>query len=220
MSEPALKCEKYAIFKQNYTQELFISFKISYSRCFGFRGNLEFPDFLQKKDLGHRLLVTMLLVLYFSGLCFVFSSSIWNGIWTYDLNHPQQLLQLPKLFTELVEGWFYFLIWSWFFDRLKVFAIANYDVKHFGRLYRVLSLSLSLSLSLLWIPHLPHTNYLSLSFFFFDPSLWLYLSLSDFFSLFTTLSTPHTLPQSLSLSLSLYLSVLIFLSWGKQVSEF
>ena len=49
MSEPALKCEKYAIFKQNYTQELFISFKISYSRCFGFRGNLEFPDFLKKK---------------------------------------------------------------------------------------------------------------------------------------------------------------------------
>ena len=49
MSEPALKCEKNAIFKQNYTQKLFISFKISYSCCFGLRGNLEFPDFLQKK---------------------------------------------------------------------------------------------------------------------------------------------------------------------------
>ena len=44
MSEPAQKCEK-----QNYTQKVFISFKISYSCCFGFRGNLEFPDFLQKK---------------------------------------------------------------------------------------------------------------------------------------------------------------------------
>ena len=49
MSEPALKCENYAIFKQNYTQKLFISFKISYYCCFGLRGNLEFPDILQKK---------------------------------------------------------------------------------------------------------------------------------------------------------------------------
>ena len=49
MSEPALKCENYAIFKQNYTQKLFISFKISYYCCFGLRGNFEFPDFLQKK---------------------------------------------------------------------------------------------------------------------------------------------------------------------------
>ena len=49
MSEPSQKCENNAIFKQNYTQKLFISFKISYSCCFGFRGNLEFSDFLQKK---------------------------------------------------------------------------------------------------------------------------------------------------------------------------
>ena len=49
MSEPSQKCDNNAIFKQNYTQKLFISFKISYSCCFGFRGNLEFPDFLQKK---------------------------------------------------------------------------------------------------------------------------------------------------------------------------
>ena len=49
MSEPALKCENYAIFKQNYTQKLFISFKISYYCCFGLRGNLEFTDFPQKK---------------------------------------------------------------------------------------------------------------------------------------------------------------------------
>ena len=49
MSESALKCENNAIFKQNYAQKLFISFKISYSCCFGLSGNLEFPDFLQKK---------------------------------------------------------------------------------------------------------------------------------------------------------------------------
>ena len=48
MSEPSQKCDNNAIFKQNYTQKLFISFKISYSCCFGFRENLEFPDFLQK----------------------------------------------------------------------------------------------------------------------------------------------------------------------------
>ena len=51
MSEPALKSENNAILKQNCPQTLFISFKISYSCCFGLRGNLEFPDFLQKKVL-------------------------------------------------------------------------------------------------------------------------------------------------------------------------
>ena len=49
MSEPSQKCDNNAIFKQNYTQKLFISFKISYSCCFGFRENLEFTYFLQKK---------------------------------------------------------------------------------------------------------------------------------------------------------------------------
>ena len=49
MSEPALKCENNAIFKQNYTLELFISLKMAISCCFGLRGNLEFPDFLQIK---------------------------------------------------------------------------------------------------------------------------------------------------------------------------
>ena len=46
MSEPALKCENNeAIFKQNYTLELFIALKMAYSCCFGLRGNLDFPDF-------------------------------------------------------------------------------------------------------------------------------------------------------------------------------
>ena len=44
MSEPALKCENNAIFKQSCTQKLLISFKISYSCYFGFSKNLEFSD--------------------------------------------------------------------------------------------------------------------------------------------------------------------------------
>ena len=49
MSEPAQKYENYAIFKQNYTPELLIALKVLYSCFFGLRGNLDFPDFLQKK---------------------------------------------------------------------------------------------------------------------------------------------------------------------------
>ena len=49
MSEPAQKCENYAIFKQNYTPELLIALKMVYSCFFGLRGNLDYPDFPQKK---------------------------------------------------------------------------------------------------------------------------------------------------------------------------
>ena len=49
MSEPAQKCENYAILKQNYTLELCIAFKMAYSCCFSLGGNLDFPEFLQKK---------------------------------------------------------------------------------------------------------------------------------------------------------------------------
>ena len=49
MSEPAEKCENYAIFKQNYTPELLIALKMVNSSFFGLSGNLDFPDFLQKK---------------------------------------------------------------------------------------------------------------------------------------------------------------------------
>ena len=48
MSEPAQKCENYAIFKQNYTPELLIALKMVYYCFFCLRGNLDFPDFLQK----------------------------------------------------------------------------------------------------------------------------------------------------------------------------
>ena len=51
MSEPAQKCENYAIFKHNYTLELLIALKMAYCCCLGLRGNLDFPDFLQKKVL-------------------------------------------------------------------------------------------------------------------------------------------------------------------------
>ena len=59
MSEPAQKCENNAIIKQNYTPELLIVLKMAYSCFFGLRGNLDFPDFLQKSFL-HQLLVSSL----------------------------------------------------------------------------------------------------------------------------------------------------------------
>ena len=49
MSEPAQTCENNTIFNQNYAQKLFIAFKMAYSCSFGWRGNLDSPDFLQKK---------------------------------------------------------------------------------------------------------------------------------------------------------------------------
>ena len=50
MSEPGLKCENNAAnFKQIYAVKLFIAFKMAYSCCFSFVGNLDFPEFLQKK---------------------------------------------------------------------------------------------------------------------------------------------------------------------------
>ena len=49
MSEPAKNVKTInAIFDQNYAQKLFIAFKMAYSCWFGLRGNLDFPDFLQK----------------------------------------------------------------------------------------------------------------------------------------------------------------------------
>ena len=52
MSEPALLCFNNANFKQSYTLKLFISFKMSYSCCFGCRENLDFPDFLLKSFIS------------------------------------------------------------------------------------------------------------------------------------------------------------------------
>ena len=46
---PAQKCENYAIFKQNYTLELFIALEMVYYCCFSLGENLDFLDFLQKK---------------------------------------------------------------------------------------------------------------------------------------------------------------------------
>ena len=40
MSEPAQKCQNYDIFKQNYTLELLINFKMAHSCCFRLGGNL------------------------------------------------------------------------------------------------------------------------------------------------------------------------------------
>ena len=49
MIEPAQICENNAGFKQIYSLKLFIAFKIAYSYCFSLGGNLDFPEFLQKK---------------------------------------------------------------------------------------------------------------------------------------------------------------------------
>ena len=49
MSEPGLKCEYNASFKQIFTLKLFIAFEMVYSCCFSFGGNQDFPEFLQKK---------------------------------------------------------------------------------------------------------------------------------------------------------------------------
>ena len=49
MSKPALKRLNNAIFMQIYTPKLLIAFKMAYSCCFSFGGNLDFPEFLQKK---------------------------------------------------------------------------------------------------------------------------------------------------------------------------
>ena len=48
MPEPAQKCEKYTICKQNYALELFIALKMC---CLGLMGNLDCPEFLQKQVL-------------------------------------------------------------------------------------------------------------------------------------------------------------------------
>ena len=51
LSEHALKCENNAIFEQKYTLKLLFAFKMAYPFCFGVRGNLDIPVFLQKKVL-------------------------------------------------------------------------------------------------------------------------------------------------------------------------
>ena len=48
LSETAQKCENDAIFKQNFTLELYIAFNMAFSCCFSLGGNLDFLDFLQK----------------------------------------------------------------------------------------------------------------------------------------------------------------------------
>ena len=43
MSEPALKCENNASFKQIDTLKLLIAFQMAHSCCFSFGKNLDFP---------------------------------------------------------------------------------------------------------------------------------------------------------------------------------
>ena len=67
MSETAAhKCENYeCYFKQNYTLELFVAYKMAFSCCFALRGNLDFADFIQKKfyNINYRMTKVNLLSL-------------------------------------------------------------------------------------------------------------------------------------------------------------
>ena len=65
MPEPAQKCENNAIFMQNYTLKRFVAFRMAYSCCFGLRGNLEFPIFLQNKFYNINNRQGRIKVLYF-----------------------------------------------------------------------------------------------------------------------------------------------------------
>ena len=65
MSEPALKCENNASFKQIYTLKLFIAFKMAYSCCFSLGGNIDFPEILQKSFIAS----TTSLVVMGNGSC-------------------------------------------------------------------------------------------------------------------------------------------------------
>ena len=49
MSEPAQKCENYAIFMQNYIPELLIALKMVYSCFFWLKGKFRFSRFPPKK---------------------------------------------------------------------------------------------------------------------------------------------------------------------------
>ena len=49
MPEPAKNVKTMPpFFRQNNTLKLLIVFKMSYSCCFGLKGNLDFPDFIKK----------------------------------------------------------------------------------------------------------------------------------------------------------------------------
>ena len=68
------KMWKLCYFKQNYTLELFVAFKMAYSCCFGLRGNRDFPDFLQK-SFKHQLRNDLTYYFVFSDLEYSSSSS-------------------------------------------------------------------------------------------------------------------------------------------------
>ena len=56
MSEPALKCENNASFKQINTLKLLIASKMAYYCCFSLVGNLDSPQFIKKVfyDINNR----------------------------------------------------------------------------------------------------------------------------------------------------------------------
>ena len=68
MSEPALKCENNASFKQINTLKLLIAFKMAYSCCFSLEGNQDFPEFIQKNFYNINYWTRLTSGLYFNKL--------------------------------------------------------------------------------------------------------------------------------------------------------
>ena len=93
MSEPAQKCVNNSISNQNYAQKLFIAFKMAYSCRCGLRGNLDFPDFLQKSFItlatgSFSLLLSLSLSLSLIAISFlVLSSSTFQHSYSLSFEH-------------------------------------------------------------------------------------------------------------------------------------
>ena len=106
MSEHALKCENSAIFKQNYTMKMFIAFKMAYSCCFGCRGNLDFPEFLQRKffNINYRMWSVLLSTLNIFKTLFTFEYGPLQPIFIFVIfnnNLTAKILDFSKIRTQI-----------------------------------------------------------------------------------------------------------------------
>ena len=83
MPEPAQKCENNDIFKQNNALELLIYLKMAIFCCFGLRGNLDFPDFLQLKfyNINYRW-GTFFYLHFLKRKAEIYTFCLWNSLQT------------------------------------------------------------------------------------------------------------------------------------------
>ena len=110
MPEPALKCEnKVAIFNLNDPLKLFIF--LMYFCCFDFRGNLDFPDFLQKKFYSIEIWSLLLLsqkLTHFRLKVVIVSSSLITKM--FQQIHKHLITNRGNLSSAWVEGILLYLI--------------------------------------------------------------------------------------------------------------